>query len=76
MQRLAEPTGGRSLFTEKIDELKTAFRDLLNELSHQYLLGYNSTNPRHDATFRHIKVAVDGHYQVRARQGYRAKAGK
>jgi len=76
MQRLAEPTGGRALFTEKIDELKTAFRDLLNELSHQYLLGYNSTNPRHDATFRRIKVDVDGHYQVRARQGYRAKAGK
>jgi len=72
MLRLAQPTGGRALFTEKIEELKTAFHDLLEELSHQYLLGYESTNPKRDGTFRRIKVDVDGHYQLRARQGYRA----
>lgn len=72
MVRLSEPSGGRALFTEKIEELKVAFHDLLEELSHQYLLGYESTNSSRDGTFRRIELVVDGHYQVRARQGYRA----
>ena len=76
MERLAVPTGGRALFTDSIDELHTAFADLLDELSNQYLLGYQSANSRHDDAWRKIKVDVDGHHDVRARQGYRALAGK
>ena len=72
MQRLVEPTGGRALFTDSIDELHLAFADLLEELSNQYLLGYESTNTRRDDTFRKISVQVDGQGRVRARQGYRA----
>jgi VWFA-related protein len=72
MQRLVEPTGGRALFTDSIDELHLAFADLLEELSNQYLLGYESTNARRDDTFRKISVQVDGQTRVRARQGYRA----
>src|SRR5258706_633811 len=76
MQRLVEPTGGRALFTDSIDELHAAFADLLEELSNQYLLGYESTNTRRDDTFRKISVQVDGQGRVRARQGYRAVAPK
>ena len=76
MERLSLPTGGRALFTENLDELHTAFADLLDELSNQYLLGYQSTNSKRDDTMRKIKVNVDGHHEVRARQGYRALAGK
>jgi Ca-activated chloride channel family protein len=72
MQRLVEPTGGRALFTDSIDELHLAFADLLEELSNQYLLGYESTNTKRDDAFRRISVQVDGHGRVRARQGYRA----
>ena len=43
MERLSVPTGGRALFTDSIDELHAAFADLLDELSNQYLLGYQST---------------------------------
>ena len=43
MERLSTPTGGRALFTDSIDELHAAFADLLDELSNQYLLGYQST---------------------------------
>lgn len=71
MLRLAQPTGGRALFTEKIDELHGAFADLLDELSNQYLLGYAPTNARKDQSLRRIRVEVDGRYQVRARQSYR-----
>jgi VWFA-related protein len=76
MERLSVPTGGRALFTDSVDELHTAFADLLDELSNQYLLGYQSTNSRRDDAWRKIKVDVDGHHDVRARQGYRALAGK
>jgi VWFA-related protein len=38
MQRLVEPTGGRALFTDRIDQLRASFADLLEELSNQYWL--------------------------------------
>jgi Ca-activated chloride channel family protein len=76
MERLAVPSGGRAFFTENIDALHDAFADLLDELSNQYLLGYASTNAKRDDTWRRIKVDVDGHNDVRARQGYRAVAVK
>lgn len=72
MNRLATATGGRALATEKIDDLRAAFAELLDELSHQYLLGYASTNSSHDGTLRRLKVEVDGRHQVRAREAYRA----
>jgi Ca-activated chloride channel family protein len=76
MDRLATPTGGRALFTDSIDELHEAFNDLLEELGNQYLLGYVSTNSVRDDAWRRIKVEVEGHHDVRARQGYRATVAK
>lgn len=76
MDRLSTPTGGRALFTDSIDELHNAFAELLDELSNQYLLGYQSSNSKRDDQWRKIKVDVDGHHDVRARLGYRALAGK
>jgi len=76
MERLAHPTGGRAMFTDSINELHGAFGDLLDELSNQYLLGYSPTNARRDEAWRRIKVDVDGHHDVRARQGYRIQGTK
>jgi len=76
MERLATPTGGRALFTDSVDELHDRFGDLLAELSNQYLLGYASSNTRRDEGWRRIKVDVDGHHEVRARQGYRVTSSK
>jgi VWFA-related protein len=72
MQRLTVPTGGRTFTTDSIDQLHGAFEELLEELSNQYLLGYQPTNAARDDTWREIKVQVDGQSNVRARQGYRA----
>jgi Ca-activated chloride channel family protein len=72
MERLAVPTGGRALFTDNIDELQKAFADLLDELGNQYLIGYVSNNTGRSDAWRRIRVDVDGHREVRARQGYRA----
>jgi VWFA-related protein len=71
MRSLSEPTGGRALFTEKIEQLHDAFTELLEELSNQYLLGYVPTNAKRDGTLRRIKVQVDGYPGVRAREAYR-----
>jgi VWFA-related protein len=72
MHRLAEPTGGLPLFVERTDELRGVFRDLLEELSNQYLVSYSPTNTRLDGTMRRVRVEVQGPYRVRARSGYRA----
>jgi Ca-activated chloride channel family protein len=71
MRRLVQPTGGRALFTNKIDDLREAFKSLLSEISHQYLLAYIPTDTRRDNRWRRIRVDVDGHHQVRTREGYR-----
>ena len=76
MQRLATPTGGRVFATDNIDRLQDAFGELLDELSNQYLLGYQPTNTRRDDTLRAIRVEVDGQKGVRARSGYRAVQSK
>jgi VWFA-related protein len=72
MTSLATPTGGRALFTDKIEDLQTRFDEIIDELSNQYLLAYQPSNPAHDGTWRQIDVEVDGYGGVRARQGYRA----
>jgi Ca-activated chloride channel family protein len=76
MEQLAKPTGGRALFSESIDALRATFGELLDELSNQYLLGYAPPGARRGETWRSIKVEVDGHSEVRARQGYRPTAIK
>ena len=76
LQRLATPTGGRALFTDNIDELQGAFDELLDELSNQYLLAYPPSAVRHDDKWHRITVDVEGRYDVRARQGYRASSRK
>jgi len=74
MQRLSRPTGGRALFTESINELHRAFDELLDELSNQYVLGYQPAHAVRDGGWRQIAVGVDGQTRVRARHGYRAVA--
>jgi len=72
MEHLSQPTGGRAFFTERAEELRNIFNELLDELSQQYGLCYQSTNSARDETWRRITVDVDGQRRVRARQGYRA----
>jgi VWFA-related protein len=76
MQRLTTPTGGRMFSTDSVEDLQAAFGELLDELSNQYLVGYQPTNTARDDTWRQIKVEVEGHTGVRARQGYRAEPYK
>jgi Ca-activated chloride channel family protein len=71
MQRLTVPTGGRAFTTDNIEALQGAFEELLEELSNQYLLGYQPANATRDDAWHEIRVDIDGQHKVRARQGYR-----
>jgi Ca-activated chloride channel family protein len=71
MEALVEPTGGKALFAETPSELGVTFTELLNELTHQYLIGYESSNPARDGGWRKVDVELPRtSYRVRARQGY------
>jgi Ca-activated chloride channel family protein len=74
MERLSAPTGGRMFAMASINELSSAFDTLLEELSHQYLIGYPPPGDIRDGKFHEIRVSVDGHKNVRARNGYRFTA--
>jgi VWFA-related protein len=75
IERLMDLSGGRALFADRADQLDQPFAEILDELSNQYLIGYESTNSARDGTWREIKVELPNHrYEVRARQGYNAPA--
>jgi Ca-activated chloride channel family protein len=71
MDRLSLRTGGRTVATTRIDALQSAFHELFEEISHQYVLGYHVPGGSVDDRWREIGVKVDGNYKVRARHGYR-----
>jgi len=75
LERLARQSGGRAFFPARVEELGRVFRDIIEDLSNQYLLSYAPSNTAHDGRWRTIRVEVDG-YRVRAREGYRAKGGR
>jgi Ca-activated chloride channel family protein len=73
IERLVDLSGGRALFVERSDRLDGPFAEILEELSNQYLIGYESSNGKRDGGWREIKVDLPDHgYDVRARQGYNA----
>jgi Ca-activated chloride channel homolog len=73
IERLVDLSGGRALFVERSDQLDEPFAEILEELSNQYILGYESSNLQRNGTWREVKVEVPGTgHAVRARQGYRA----
>lgn len=73
IERLVDLSGGRALFVERSDQLDEPFADILDELSNQYILGYESRNTARNGTWREVKLEITGtSYEVRSRQGYRA----
>lgn len=69
----AEETGGRVIKADRPEKTAAAFQEIADELRTQYLLGYSSTNPSRDGSFRKIRVKVrGGNYKIQARNGYYA----
>jgi Ca-activated chloride channel homolog len=58
LNRLAEETGGRSFFIDRAGELDRVYESIEGEMRSQYLLAYQSTNPKRDEKFRAIEVKI------------------
>ena len=70
LARIADPTGGRALQSTTVDRLRDTFREVIEELAHQYMLAFvPETAGQKPGEWRRIRVDVEGH-RVRAREGY------
>ncbi len=74
MRRFANQTGGRSYFPPQASDLQNAFRSIVNDLRHQYVVAYSPNNFVPNGTFHavRIQILVKG-VTVRTRTGYFAQ---
>jgi VWFA-related protein len=73
LRRMSSETGGRVFHIDRKNTLEDGFRDLQEEMRSQYAIGYSSTNPRKDGTFRKLDIRVSNKdNKVQARKGYYA----
>lgn len=69
--RTVEESGGRIHLLGSADEIVPAFQGILAELRDQYVLGYYPLVPRHDGSWRQVRVRVRRRgVEVRSRGGY------
>lgn len=89
MQTFARLTGGRFYQPRFAGDFPDVFRDISEDIRHEYTLAYHPTNTKLDGTYRKLKVEIvaanggplkikdqkgkDVKYQVIAREGYTAK---
>ena len=75
LTKLATETGGAAYFSSRMSSLQEHFANIVEDLSHQYVLGYSPKRDLGDGAWRKITVHVedrDRKLTVRARQGYLA----
>jgi Ca-activated chloride channel family protein len=71
LRQLAQETGARAFFAQKIEDLKDVYAQIAAELSSQYSMGYASKNPRRDGAFRRLVVQVSRpNTTARTKRGY------
>jgi VWFA-related protein len=72
LKKMAEETGGRSIHVGRPEKLREAFAEISEELRSQYAIGYSSSNPNRDGSFRKLQIKVPGDFRVQSRKGYYA----
>ena len=76
LRQLARETGGRAFFPEDVNDLPAIYRQISDELSNQYSVGYISGNPLRNGQWRRTIVRVDQERTTaRTKQGYYAPTG-
>jgi VWFA-related protein len=89
LQTFARLTGGRFYQPRFAGDFPDTFKDISEDIRHQYTITYHPTNPKLDGTYRKVKVDItadnggplkikdqkgkDVKYQVIAREGYTAR---
>ncbi len=75
MSELARVSGGKVFPVDDLNEARTAFQSVAEEIGTKYTLSYYSTNEKRDGSFRKIRVEAKGlppGTVIRTREGYRA----
>jgi VWFA-related protein len=73
LEKMSAETGGHVFKVDSKHPLSEIFKEIQEEMRNQYSLGYSSTNPNQDGTFRKIQIKVDNpDYRVQCRAGYYA----
>lgn len=71
LQKMADATGGRAFYPNRIEDMPISFGQIQDELRSQYALVYKPADFKTDGAFRTIYLFCnDRRYQVRARKGY------
>jgi Ca-activated chloride channel family protein len=77
MKQLAAGSGGRAFFSGEEAKLEAIFQDIIEDLRHQYLLGYAAPDNARSGELHRIRVEVPGRgHNVRARTSYRMSRNK
>jgi Ca-activated chloride channel family protein len=78
--KIARQTGGELIDANSLGSVQSAMATVISRLKQRYSLGYQSTNPNRDGSFRQIEIRVTdaytksgGKYSVYARHGYYAR---
>jgi Ca-activated chloride channel family protein len=71
LRDLAQQTGARSFFPERVEDLSGVYERIADELASQYVLGYVSKNTKRDGAWRRVVVRVARpEATARTKQGY------
>jgi VWFA-related protein len=71
LQTIADATGGRAFFPDRLEDMALNFKDIEEELRSQYLLEYRPSDFKEDGRFRTIYLqATNSKYHVRCSSGY------
>jgi Ca-activated chloride channel family protein len=74
--RIAEETGGKAYFPDKVTDIHGIVAEIAAEIRSQYSIGYFSSNSARDGSFRRVKIQLLGSRaadsQIRYRRGYYA----
>ena len=71
LERAIEESGGRILTIAGIEQVESAFDEIMSELRDQYVLGYYPVDRRRDGRWRPVRVVVNAPLaKVRFRAGY------
>ncbi len=74
LEQLTASTGGRVYRPRSFNDLERTYREVADELRHQYVLYYSPLNKRRDGGFRRVRVlTTDPSQKVSARIGYFSK---
>jgi VWFA-related protein len=73
LKKMSTETGGRVFRVSRKNTLESIFQEIQDEMRSQYSLGFSSTNPEKDGSFRKINIETTRKgLKVQARKGYYA----